>query len=341
MTDDEPTGLRARLLRLPIPAPNLDRILERMDAKSPHVAPLTMAGTRAKPRQSFRSHLPMGETSFSRVHLAQIPMMLRVQGRLIVHMLRGSRRFYKERFVPASDTADEAFFAELEAKARDWGALDIAYVTDIPDDQIFQDKGIPHRNAIVFTVEMDQDEIAKAPSFETFIEVGRGYRNLADIGNRLTAFMRERGFAAYPGTALGGVTDYCVLGEMAGLGAIGYHGMLIAPDGGTRLRTSTVYTNITNLPASGTNPHTWIRDFCAKCRKCIRGCPPGAIYDEPRDAEWAGKSCIDYPACLDTFSRDWGCAVCVAVCPFSNAGYDKIKQGFDRAQSRALPIAGG
>ena len=153
--------------------------------------------------------------------------------------------------------------------------------------------------------------------------------------------MRERGFAAYPGTALGGVTDYCVLGEMAGLGAIGYHGMLIAPDGGTRLRISTVYTNITNLPASGTNPHTWIRDFCAKCRKCIRGCPPGAIYDEPRDAEWAGKSCIDYPACLDTFSRDWGCAVCVAVCPFSNAGYDKIKQGFDRAQSRALPIAGG
>lgn len=280
--DGSPSGLRARLLRLPIPAPNLDRILERMDAKSPNVGPLHLAGPNAKPRQSFKSHLPMAETSLSRLRLGQIPTMMRVQGRLLLHMLSSGRRFYRERFQPVSDTADPAFFVELEKLARDAGALDIGFVTDIPADQIFRDKGIPHRNAVVFTVEMDRDEITKAPSFETF-----------------------------------------------------------APHGGTRLRISAVYTNITNLPVRPTNPHTWIPDFCAKCRRCIRSCPPGAIYDEPRDAEWVGKSCIDYGACLDYFSREWGCAVCVAVCPFSNAGYDKVKLRFDRAQGRSLPVVAG
>jgi hypothetical protein len=44
---------------------------------------------------------------------------------------------------------------------------------------------------------------------------------LAVTSNKLARFMRRHGFAAYPGTALGGLTDYPHLAELAGPGAIG------------------------------------------------------------------------------------------------------------------------
>ena len=90
--------------------------------------------------------------------------------------------------------------------------------------------------------------MSTAPSFDAFLEVAKGYKRMAFISYKLAVLMRKNGFAAYPGTALGGITDYTYLGELAGLGAIGYHGLLITPEEGARVRINTIYTNITNLP---------------------------------------------------------------------------------------------
>jgi NAD-dependent dihydropyrimidine dehydrogenase PreA subunit len=140
--------------------------------------------------------------------------------------------------------------------------------------------------------------------------------------------MRQNGFAAYPGTALGGLTDYTHLAEVAGLGAIGYHGLLITPQEGARLRINTIYTNITNLPIEAENEHLWVRDFCAMCKKCIRACPVQAIFEQPRPRGDGGMQCIDHAACRDYFNQNYGCAVCLAQCPFSEAGYEKVKARF-------------
>ena len=153
--------------------------------------------------------------------------------------------------------------------------------------------------------------------------------------------MQRNGFAAYPGTALGGVTDYPHLAELAGLGTIGYHGLLISPHDGARLRINTIYTNITNLPLSTENEHAWVRDFCAMCKKCVRSCPVGAIYNEPKPRGDGGMQCIDHASCRDYFAANYGCAVCVKVCPFSQVGYDKIKAGFkgnDSAPQFRIPL---
>jgi epoxyqueuosine reductase QueG len=117
--------------------------------------------------------------------------------------------------------------------------------------------------------------------------------------------------------------------ERAGLGAAGYHGLLIAPASGARLRIGTVYTDIENLPVPASNPHAWVRDFCAGCRRCVRSCPPGAILDSPRPRPGGGATSIDSRTCNDFFSVNHGCAVCVKVCPFSHAGYDVVKAGHD------------
>lgn len=159
-----------------------------------------------------------------------------------------------------------------------------------------------------------------------------GYKNMAIISKKLSQHLRKHGYAAYPGTALGGVTDYPHLAELAGLGAIGYHGLLISPDEGARLRINTIYTNITNLPtleATGKeNEHLWVRDFCAMCKKCIRQCPVNAIYEEPKPRGDGGMQTIDHKRCRDYFTRNYGCGVCLAVCPFSHTGYAKVQARF-------------
>jgi epoxyqueuosine reductase QueG len=159
-----------------------------------------------------------------------------------------------------------------------------------------------------------------------------GYKKMSIISKKLARFMQKNGFAAYPGTALGGVTDYPHLAELAGLGAIGYHGLLISPNEGARLRINTIYTNISNLPTLAArgeeNEHLWVRDFCAMCHKCIRKCPVDAIFDEPEPRGDGGMQTIDHAACRDYFARNYGCGVCLAVCPFSHTGYDKLKVRF-------------
>ena len=94
------------------------------------------------------------------------------------------------------------------------------------------------------------------------------------------------------------------------------------------LPTGLVYTNIVNLPAADENQHVWVRDLCAMCRKCLRECPVTAIYETPQEGAAGQVTFVDHPKCLAKFSTDYGCSVCVKVCPFSNVGYATIKSRF-------------
>ena len=309
---------------------SLDGILQRMDKHLDNFKTLVRPTPLSKPRTAFDTNLPPENISTHNFTLRQTLRMIPEMVPLMVGMQR-SARMYDGTFQPSSSEASPTFIAELEALARAAGAKDIGYVR-VPRDAIFRDKGIPHEYAIVFTVEMDQEPIETAPSFECMHEVAHGYKNLAVIGNKLATFMRTHGFAAYPGTALGGLTDYPHLAELAGLGAIGYHGLLISPGEGARLRINTIYTNITNLPTLQAqrkeNEHLWVRDFCAMCRKCVRSCPVDAIYDQPQPRGNGGMQSIDHATCRDYFTQNYGCAVCLAVCPFSHSGYEKVQARF-------------
>lgn len=306
--------------------PSLDRLLERMDKHLDNFKSLVPPAPESKPRTPFDTDLPKEQMSTLNFTLRQ---MLKVipQAMPLLRGMRRSAHMYDGKFQPIENEASPEFLAELEAMAYAAGAKDIKYVK-VPRNAIFRDKGIPHEYAIVFTVEMDKEPIDTAPSFECMHEVMRGYKNLAGISNKLASFMHTHGFAAYPGTALGGLTDYVYLAELAGLGAIGYHGLLISPHEGARLRINTIYTNIENLPIEADNEHLWVRDFCAMCKKCIRECPVDAIYDQPQPRGDGGMQTIEHAVCRDYFASNYGCAVCLAVCPFSQAGYDKVKARF-------------
>ena len=138
-----------------------------------------------------------------------VPQMLAVipQALPLILGMKRSSRMYDGKFVPKQNEATPEFIAELEAMAHAAGAKDIRYIK-VPRNAIFKDKGIPHEYAIIFTVEMDKEPMETAPSFECMHEVMKGYKKLAQVGNKLAVHMHKHGFAAYPGTALGGITDY-------------------------------------------------------------------------------------------------------------------------------------
>jgi len=305
---------------------SLDTLLQSIDKHLDNLDDLILPSPHSKPRTPFDT-----KSSDTTPPMMTLPLKekLRVVDKMVPLMLNMQRaaRMYNSKFTPKQEEATPEFIEELQRMAYDMGAKDIAFVR-VPNNAIFKDKGIPHEYAVVFTVEMDKEPIDTSPSFDSQLEVMKGYKDMAIIANRLSGFMRKNGFAAYPGTALGGITDYTHLGELAGIGAIGYHDLLITPDEGARLRINTIYTNITNLPIREENEHLWVRDFCAMCKKCVRGCPAKAIFDQPKPRGDGGMQCIDHDDCREYFTANFGCGICLAICPFSQVGYDKVKERF-------------
>jgi epoxyqueuosine reductase len=285
------------------PSPSLDNALNMMDR---HPKNGINPAPESKPRTRFDSGLPIEEMTMANLKPKQRLQAISKAGPLLFNMYRGSR-MYDDDFEPTKSKASPEFIENLEQMARGAGAVDIRYV-EVPQTAIFQGKKLPAKYAIIFTVEMDKEPIDTSPSWESQHEVMRGYKNMAVISMKLAQHLRRNGFAAYPGTALGGITDYVYLAELAGLGAIGYHGLLISPGEGARLRINTIYTNIENLPLSQPedNEHLWVRDFCAMCRKCVRSCPVDAIYQEPQPRGDGGYQTIDHDSCRTYFSKNFG-----------------------------------
>ena len=229
--------------------------------------------------------------------------------------------------VPAKTNISTEELGKIEQKARELGAVSIGY-TKVERDDIFEGFGILYPYAIVFSIEMNEEQIQKAPSYDTLKMIQKTYAQTGVVANELTNYMRKLGFGAQAGPGLGGYAVYPVLAERAGIGAFGHHGLIITPETGSRHRLAVVYTNIENLPLVKENKHKWIESFCEKCGKCIKKCPAKAIYETPVKTKGENIAYIDNKRCIQYFAKNYGCTVCVKECPFNKTNYNVIKKGF-------------
>lgn len=212
--------------------------------------------------------------------------------------------------------------------ARSLGVTDIGY-TPVNPRYIFNGFRILFPNAIVFTMEMDREKIRQAPTIPSFIEIFRTYHRLGVIVNEVAMFLRQRGYNAQAGPAIGGDVNYIPLAIDAGLGISGKNGLLITPWNGPRVRLAAVFTDIENLPTANDNPHLWVREFCQTCNNCVEKCPAGAIYVQTQMHPDGGPVFIDHTLCADPFSNDNGCTLCIKYCPFSYGDYEQLKKRFE------------
>jgi hypothetical protein len=140
--------------------PSLDGVLSIFDRELENFNTLVQPDPASKPRTPFDSpNLSFDEMYMSQLTLRQILSFLPVMAPLRIRMGQ-SARLYDGKFKPTRSEASPEFLSTLESMARMAGAADIRYVR-VPRNAIFQHKGIPHEYAVVITVEMDKEKLAR------------------------------------------------------------------------------------------------------------------------------------------------------------------------------------
>jgi hypothetical protein len=226
----------------------------------------------------------------------------------------------------AGDASPEAFAdpignaAMIKRIARRLGAVRTGICTVDPSRLLSRSgdslRSVPSElnRAIVMLVEMDADEVGYSPAAAASAETSLGYMRMALCASGLARFIAELGFRALP--AGNGLALSVPLAADAGLGRVGRHGMLIAPDLGPCVRICKVFTD---MPLQCDDPAQPRREpFCATCDRCARACEGDAIAE--LGVEGGEDKGIDASRCTDFWKRNNGsCANCIAACPFTGS----------------------
>lgn len=220
----------------------------------------------------------------------------------------------------------------LEKIAKENGVSTLGY-TKVNPNHIFKNFEILYDNAIMLTMEMDKNLMAKGEGQESMNEIMRTYDGLGRVVNIMADYLRSKGYNCHASPAFGGDINTVPTAQDAGLGCIGKNGILISPEFGPSLRLAAVFVDIENLPFSKENEHEWITDFCESCNLCVKNCPAQAIYTKPTYNDQGGRVFIDPLKCIDPFSK--GCSMCVTSCVFTSGKYDKIKSVYEQKNERA------
>lgn len=211
--------------------------------------------------------------------------------------------------------------------AKNAGA-DLTGFTKIKDHFVFEGVKIQHKFAVVLGIEMNYENIMKAPEPESSIEVLNKYWRLGYITNKVAEFIR---FLGYPAIAHHprNYTDYhptilhTVAAIEAGFGELGRNGLLITKEFGPRVRVSTVTTDL-ELPQSQKN-NFGVDEFCKTCNLCIDACEGDAIPKEKIEVRGHLIYTIDPYKCLPYFAEYDDCNLCVSKCAF-NKPKEKLKK---------------
>ncbi|MGR3760271.1 4Fe-4S dicluster domain-containing protein [Roseobacteraceae bacterium NS-SX3] len=199
------------------------------------------------------------------------------------------------------------------------GVCEMAGVAEMECAWVFEGHEVPQSRIIVLGVQHDYGEIAKAPEPEAGAEVIRQYGRAAGAAKSVAGWLRSQGWEAEPVTGpMAGAVTLIPPALACGFGELGKHGSIINPELGASFRLSAVLTGAPFQPTPA-RQHG-IDDFCANCRICEDACPPEAIAPEKQTVRGTRKWYVDFDSCLPFFNQTHGCAICVAVCPWSRPG---------------------
>ncbi len=147
----------------------------------------------------------------------------------------------------------------------------------------------------------------------------RAYRKIQRMAVRLAAHIRRMGWAAkaYGDSRCSDILQI-PLAVRAGLGELGKHGSMISNEYGSNFRLASV---LTDLPLVLDAPvDIGVDDLCLSCQRCVLDCPPDAIFDQKQMVRGETKWYVEFDKCVPYFTKTFGCAICIEVCPWSEPG---------------------
>ena len=205
------------------------------------------------------------------------------------------------------------------ARLAEGGDFDMWGVARMDPAWVYEGQHVPQEYIIMFGFAHDYAQIATAPEATAGAEVVRQYGRAAAAAKSVAGWLRRQGWDAEPVT--GPMTSKVLMIPPAiacGFGELGKHGSLINAEFGSSFRLSAV---LTDAPFAPTSQRTFeIDSFCASCRVCENACPPEAISPFKQLVRGVEKWYVDFDRCLPFFNQTHGCAVCIAVCPWSRPG---------------------
>jgi len=179
---------------------------------------------------------------------------------------------------------------------------------DVPEHWVY---------AVAVGVPMSWDPMYANPNYGTSEDA---YSQSRIIAYRLTAFIKELGYAARPHTP-GTSYDLMVPPILvdAGLGEQGRHGVVITPELGPNFRPAIVTTNI---PLEPDQPIDFgVQSFCKTCKICAEQCPSGAITMGDKVVvrgykryQMSASKCFNF---WNSNLGNFGCRLCIASCPYA------------------------
>jgi Pyruvate/2-oxoacid:ferredoxin oxidoreductase delta subunit len=169
---------------------------------------------------------------------------------------------------------------------------------------------------VVMGTPMDYSEIVHAPSHRSQAAILAAYLKSERVAIAVADWIRAWGWQATAhGGPAGGPLVVIPHAIAAGLGELGKHGSMMNRDLGSCFRMSYV---LTDMPlVAGEAEEIGVDEFCASCQLCTTGCPPGAIFDAKQWVRGDFRWYVDFDKCIPYFNDQWGCQICLAVCPWS------------------------
>ena len=166
---------------------------------------------------------------------------------------------------------------------------------------------------------MTMSRSGQAPREQAGAEVIRQYGRGARAAKQIAGWIRQQGWAAepHPGPMAGQILQLPHAIE-CGFGELGKHGSIINRDYGSSFRLACVTTDVPLLPTRAQS--YGVDDFCSRCQVCANACPPEAILPEKVWVRGVMKWYVDFDKCINFFNENFGCAICIAVCPWSQPG---------------------
>lgn len=212
----------------------------------------------------------------------------------------------------------EEWTAELDSFVES-GDCEMTGVARLRPEWVFSHEHTTLPTVVMLGVQHNYEELNQVPELRGGKEVTRQYTRAAVVAKKVEAWLREQGFEADAVT--GPMTGKILMIPPAlecGFGELGKHGSLINPEFGSGFRLSAV---LTNAPFATTPKREFgVDDFCSRCRVCEDACPPFAIKPNKETVRGVRKWYVDFDRCIPFFVDESGCAICLAVCPWTRPG---------------------
>jgi len=212
----------------------------------------------------------------------------------------------------------EEWTAQLDAFVQS-GDCEMTGVTRLRPEWVFDHQETDFPTIIMLGVQHDYEELQHVPELRGGKDVTRQYLRAAAAAKKVASWLREQGWDAEAVT--GPMTGTILMIPPAiecGFGELGKHGSIINPEFGSAFRLGAV---LTSAPFATTPKREFgIDDFCTRCRVCENACPPFAITADKQTVRGDKKWSVDFDRCIPFFAETSGCAICIAVCPWSRPG---------------------